>query len=120
MKTEFECSQCKKHIIHESTISTGYGRNDRDEKVCFECCGINDGNQLKNLPIGGKMALYYSKGYVTNWPSTLKISAPYATKGQHNMAGTRTDVDFYYRGNKYHGTQYGQMNEILRIKRVKN
>lgn len=118
--TVFTCDQCKEAITHESEISTGYGTNKEGEKICFKCCGINDSKELKELKNGEKMCLYLSNGMVINWPSTLQIKPYYTKNGRHNIAGTRQDVYFTHEGERFHGVQYGNMSDILHVKKIKS
>jgi len=119
MTTEFDCHQCGQHKIHESNISTGYGRNDKDEKICFACCGLNDEKNLIELKKGEKICLFFNGIEIINWPSTLKITPTYIRKGRHNIAGTRQDVYFVFRGLNFHGIQYGNNSEIIHIRKIK-
>ena len=55
---------------------------------------------------------------ITNWPGTLRIKSRYVKSGRHNLAGTRTDVWFAFRGKEFHGTQYGEMNQVCHVRAV--
>lgn len=119
----FTCDQCGEHKEHKSEFSTGYGKNDAGQKICFACCGVNDRRDLLALPIGGKTWLYLSyndgKYYVSNWPGTLKIPVRYMREGRHNIARKRYDVWFSLDGLQFHGVQYGDNTQVLHIKRIK-
>lgn len=140
----FTCDQCGEHKEHKSDFSTGYGKNDAGQKICFACCGVNDRRDLLSLPIGGKTWLYLSseineeqaslnplnyrsEGYrefyrefhVTNWPGTLKIKVHRPSQGRHNFAGKRYDIRFTLEGSRFHGVQYGDNTQVLHIKRIK-
>ncbi len=120
MKHEFTCSQCGEHKIHENNISTGYGIDKEGNKVCFDCCGKNDMEILKNLPKGEKMCLYLDtkQMYITNWPGSLKLKVWSIRKGRHNIAGNRYDTWFNLGKQNYHAVQYGDMTQICHIKKV--
>lgn len=114
------CSQCKKEIISNG-ISTGYGIDPQtNNKICYECCGINDLKKLQTCKIGDRFVYYLSKGKVINWPSTMVITPYYFRVGKHNIARKRTDVWFTVNGNKFWGVNYGDNSEILYITRIKN
>ena len=132
------CSQCGKECIGDG-VGTGYGKNRKGEKFCYECCGKNDLAELENLKIGERVCQYlhienqikgckYRGGYcnshwgesyeIRNWPGTLKIKA-YGNIGYHNMAYVQRNVWFNIGDKKYHGVQYGNDSEICYIKRIK-
>jgi uncharacterized lipoprotein NlpE involved in copper resistance len=118
MKHEFICSQCNKAIVHESDFTTRYARDKDDNKICFDCCGINDANELKALQPKQKFSLYLdtNKKVITNWPGTFKIAVGFIQTGRHNMAGKRYDTWFNYEGKRYHAVQYGDNTQICHIK----
>ena len=121
MKHEFICSQCGQNKVHESDFSTGYA-TDRTtgNKICFDCCGINDAKELKELPIGKKTIQYWDGKNIINWPGTLKINPYCVNKGRHNIAGKREDIYFKFEGFNYHAVQYGEMSQITHIKKMKS
>lgn len=120
MKHEFICSQCQQNKVHESEVSTGYGYNSKDEKICFECCGVNDAAELKQLQPKQKAVQYWDGKNITNWAASLVIN-PYAvTHGSHNMAGKRTDVYFRFEGRKFHAVQDGNFSQIAYINVLKS
>ena len=112
------CCVCGKSI-HGDGIGTGHGIDEHGNKVCYECCGKRDAEQLAALEPGTPMYLYLSGEYVTNWPGTLKIRIIGQRTGRHNIAGTQTNVWFRYGGRNYHGTQYGNDSEICRVTALK-
>jgi len=127
--TIFICAQCGRTKTHTSFVTTGYGVDKRNRKICFACCGRNEMQQLKNLPIGKRTSLYLTldsatnQYYVGNWPGTFKRTVS-VRKGRHNMAGTRYDTWFDLRNRKgellhYHGVQYGEFTQICHITRTK-
>ena len=120
MVHEFTCHQCGQHKIHEDNISTGYGSDKEGNKICFQCCGVNDAKELTDLPIGGKTIQYWDGKNIINWPSSLVIKPYYVTNGKHNIARTRTDINFRFNGFNFHAVQYGDMSQIAHIKKIKN
>jgi hypothetical protein len=122
MKHEFICSNCNQAKVYESNFSTGYGTNNIDEKVCFDCCGKKDAEDLKDLAPGKKTHLYMDikKLTLSNWPGTLKIKVHRIKKGRHNIAGNRYDTWFWFAGNNYHAVQYGDNTQIAHTKKVIN
>jgi hypothetical protein len=119
MKT-FKCYVCKETKEVTTGITTGYGYDKHNHKVCFECCGENDKKELTNLKPGQKFFLYLTGNKLTNWPGTLEINNLHVRKGHHNIARTRYDVWFVFSGNTYHGVQYGENTQVCHITRVKN
>lgn len=119
---EFVCSVCKVKHIHNQKFSTGYALNEKDEKICYTCCGIIDKDYMEKH---GHIVLYLvetdGKHFVTNWPNTLRFPVPYVRKGSHNIAGTRRDFQFKdHTGKLWYGTQYGEWSDIARCRRYKN
>jgi hypothetical protein len=123
MKTQFICFQCNKEIIHESEITTGYGRDKNNNKICFSCCGENDKNMLLNLKPKEKIVLYLVKEnnnyFVTNWPGTFKKEIHFFRKGKHNFASERIDIWFKLNGFNFHGKQFGNFTQICHIEKTK-
>lgn len=131
MKTEFLCSECGLMKVNESEFTTGYGLDKHNHKVCYECCGINDRKSLIELKQGEKTCLYFSKGVVTNWPSSLVIKPSYTRTGRHNIARTKTSFWFSLIEERkegeqtamikhnFYGYQIGHMNEVAHIRKVK-
>jgi len=120
----FICARCKKEKINESNITTGYGTGETGEKVCFECCGIEDANTLRET---GKLTGYYCNGedgkyYFTNWPGTLKLPVYYSRQSWHNFAGKNGRTDFWlkFEGKEFHGVQIGHFSQIATIKQLKS
>jgi hypothetical protein len=124
MKTQFTCSQCGETKEHSSDITTGYARDAQDNKICFACCGKNDYAALENAKVGDKLVYYLSseegKHTLSNWPGTMVIRLHSVRKGRHNIAGKRYDFWFDYKGNNFHGVQYGDNTQIAHIKRIKS
>lgn len=116
----FTCAQCGQTKVHNSGCSTGYGRNERDEKICFACCGENDGKALEELKPKEKFCLYFDSKGITNWPGTLRISPMHVRTGRHNIARTQTTVYFKYKGHSFTGKQYGNNSQILHIQKTKS
>ena len=119
----FRCARCKQaKPFPLEGISTGYGRNDEDEMICFACCGEIDEKAMRET---GKACLYLTqegKGgaySVSNWPGTYKARA-YVSTGRHNIAGRRYDAYFNGPdGKKWHGVTYGDNTQVCHCKRLK-
>jgi hypothetical protein len=122
--TVFTCSKCQKEIIHVDTLTTGYGVNDKGEKVCFSCCALDDQQYMRDH---GRIDLYLvqrvikgmKKYFVINWPGTLEFPAS-VKKGFHNIARTRYDAWFTFEGKEWHGVNLGEFSQICRCKVNKN
>jgi len=119
METTFTCSQCGETKTHNDNLTTGYGKDSKGNVVCFSCCGINDEKELIELPTGKKICHYWDGKNIINWQGTLKITPYYIKKGRHNMAGTREDIYFNFKGHKFHATQYGNFSQIAYIQKLK-
>jgi len=136
-KEKVFCAQCGKECVSDG-CGTGYGENSKGEKICYDCCGVNDKKELDNLPIGERMTFYLTKGgiagtsykwHISNWPGTLKIGV-FVSEGDHNIARVQRSVEFSMplvdRNNKvigykmFYGRQYGEDSEVCRIKRGKD
>ena len=123
-KTVFTCSVCNTEKTHTHEFTTGYGINKDGDKVCFDCCGKQDAERLEGLPRGGRDMLYLVKNdagkwTVSNWPGTLVIPVYQMTTGRHNIARTRTDVWFNFKGFRFWGVSFGGFTQIVHIKKVK-
>jgi hypothetical protein len=101
-------------------MDTGYGTNLQDERVCFECCALED---LQRMREDGKISLYLTKKDntwgISNWPGTLKIRVSNVRKGYHNIAQTRYDCWFVLDNTWWHGVQYGEWTQIVHCKKTK-
>lgn len=121
-KTTFVCDECKQEIVHESTISTGYGTDSDGRKVCFACCGEADKQYMRDHD---KITLYLSSTelcvdkFVKNWPGTLIIPVTGFSRGCHNFARYRYDVWFRFEGQDWHGVQYGDNTQLVHCKKLK-
>lgn len=115
---KMKCAKCGKEIV-SNNVSSGYGINDKGEKICYDCCGKIDAARLRDMAIGEKTYLYLSKDRVTNFPNTLNIPIILKRIGRHNIARIRTDVWFEYAGHTFHGVCYGDFSQILHVKRIK-
>jgi hypothetical protein len=110
------CAGCGYKTVHHSDFTTGYGRDNQNRIWCFDCCGKRDANEMKQ---NKKTVLYFHDGYVTNWPSTLKLKVQYTKESRHNFGGKRIDFWFNFDGFIWHGYQIGQYNEIAHCKQTK-
>lgn len=117
-----------------SSITTGYGRDADGKTHCYACCADGD---RKRMIEDGKITLYLyddeplgtrapgqhtnrTTARVTNWPNSLSFPVRHLTKGRHNIAQVRYDVDFVGPdGFWWHGTQYGDWTQIVHCKRTK-
>lgn len=104
-----------KHDSH----TTGYGQDANGKTFCFDCCALQDKEHMRT---DKKITLYLVENnqYVTNWPNTLRIKVNNSRVGNHNIAGKRIDVWFYFEDNLWHGVHYGQWNDLVHCKQVKN
>lgn len=117
----FTCSVCKQtKEPSKDGISTGYGTDQQGNKICFDCCGKRDVEELHNLPIGGKTIQYWDGKHVINWPGTLSITPAKVVVGKHNIARTQTLVYFNLDRHRYLGKQYGNFTQILHVTRLKD
>ena len=113
---EFTCADCG------VCGGTGYAVRDNGDKICYECCAIDD---RKYMIEHGRNTLYLVKNAaeqyeITNWPGTLRFRVGTMRKGYHNMAGCRYDVWFVGPdGKTWHGVQYGNNTQICYVKRTK-
>lgn len=120
--TKFTCSVCKKDIVHEDEVTTGYGLDSNDNKVCFSCCAKQDYEYMLDHD---KIVLCLvtdknNKLEVINWPGTLRFPVVSSRKGKHNIARTQTTV--YFRGPNgmnWIGRQYGENTQICHCRRIK-
>lgn len=130
ISTGLTCSVCQSEIKKEAnTGAMGYATNDKNEKICYDCCGDDDERYMIKT---GKMMLYLtaittaafsihneSTYKVTNWPNTLSFNCGTVRKGRHNIAGTRYDVWFSGPdGHVWHGVQYGENTQVCHCKRT--
>lgn len=112
----------------------GYARDAKGKTACYECCAARDRAEMECSGTSKRLPLYLSRSRVemkdgsikggswkvTNWPGTLRFPVNRIEKGQHNIAGTRTDV--WFKGPDYfwwHGTLYGENTQIVHCKRTK-
>jgi len=121
MKNTFVCSQCETEKEAKQDGGTGYALL-YGKKVCYECCGKNDLNELNNATIGAKFTHYLvvrdGKYFVTNWPGTFSHPVTVSI-GRHNIAGKRYDSWFKVGKNRFHGVTFGDWTQIHHIKCIK-
>jgi hypothetical protein len=117
--SDTNCVKCNKVFVSNG-FSTGYGTNLQGERICFDCCALDD---IQSMREKGKYTLYLTKTsgkyVICNWPGTLKIRPMNVTSGRHNIAGTRKDCWFVFDGFWWHGVQYGEWTEVLHCKKTK-
>lgn len=120
MQHEFTCTVCGLHKTHDDDFTTGYGRDNDDNIVCFDCCGKQDAKELKELQPNQKFYLYLNtkEKTLSNWPGTLKINVNHIRVGNHNIARHRYDTWFTFEGNSYHAVQYGDNTQIAHVRKI--
>lgn len=117
----YTCDRCKKLIvIFKGSCTTGYGTNEKKEKICFDCCGEDDKQYMREHK---KISLYlfldgHGRGIVTNWPGSIEWKNLHVRKGRHNIAGVRYDVWFWFEGTEWHGVCYGDNTQILHCQKL--
>ena len=139
----FHCSVCGKDKPVQTAGGTGYGYDDQERIICYECCADQDRTTMIQT---GRITLYLTcepaskmlhngrpftaatlshgpgrkaAGELTNWPGTLRFKCG-TRVGRHNIAGVRYDVWFTGPdGYEWHGVQYGDNTQICRCKRTK-
>lgn len=117
---EIFCSNCNTRIVKkEESISSGYGIDKDDNKICYQCCALIDHAYMLDH---GKIDLYLTfrdrKAIVTNWPGSLEFKAISWSKSTTNWGHQRIDVWFRFDNAIWWGYNIGD-NEICRCKRTK-
>ena len=134
METTFTCSVCGETKTHKDSLTTGYGIDKDDNKVCFACCGDQDRADMAACKAGDKFMLYlthepgtggppwYTGWHVTNWPGTLDIANVrnlYSPHG-HNWGLSRRDVWFQdHTGADWWGYKIGDNTDICHCMKLK-
>lgn len=128
MKTlSFICDICGKRYENKPPynehpeITPGYGNTADNRIACYSCCAEQDKKAMREH---GKIDLYLTKNEkgayrITNWPGSLVFCTTYASKGKHNIAGTRQDVWFKFNDKLWHGVQYGNNTQICHCRQTK-
>jgi len=123
----FHCDYCGRNMPNPANITTGYGLDRDNMKVCYPCCaGVDRAAMIER----GRAALYLTwsrsdNGYtaplwVANWPGSLRFEVFDYSTGRHNIAGSRVDVWFIGPdGAVWWGVQYGKNSDIVHCKRTK-
>jgi hypothetical protein len=126
MKTPFTCSVCKLIKTEpEDSCTAGYGTDKQGNKICFDCIGKQEREEMKNAKPGQRFTMYLTdkdgNKTVSNWPGTVKIPVYYSRKSWHNFTGKngRTDVWFNFEGKHFWGYSIGDFTQIVHIKAVK-
>lgn len=132
--TVFTCDQCNEVKIQDNRLhnscGTGYAGNDKGDKICYDCCGVNDHNFIANMKLGDKFTGYLTytrlpnetKYHFGNWCSTFKVPIYGVKRGQWPNPSAhvqRTDFWFDYNGMEFWGRCIGDM-ERATIVRIKN
>jgi len=117
MKT-FICSKCGEEKEVQTQCGTGYATDRAGFKTCYDCCADFDREEMMET---GKAVLYLDGiAQLTNWPGTLRLPVRYSRHGEHNIAGSRTDIWFQGPdGKEWHGTQYGNFSQLCHCRRLK-
>jgi len=121
-----KCYQCKKIIIKpDNGITTGYGLDENDNKICFKCCGINDKEYMETHD---KITLYLShdkvdenhiKWKITNWPGSFVLDNLWVSHGSHNWGLKRKNVWVAFNGVWWYGIQIGDNTQLINLRRTK-
>ena len=124
------CAQCGVTILPTPmgyVGGTGYAVKDNGDKICYECCAVNDREYMRTH---GKITLYLSKmseydpklrtiWEITNWPGSLRFPVREIRESWHNMARIRYDVWFVFNNHVWHGQRYGDYGELCHCKQTK-
>jgi hypothetical protein len=122
---KFTCAKCKKEITHESDSTTGYGVNDKNEKICWACCGEEDKAYMIEH---GKWGGYLTENKtgegrrykISNWPGSLVFEVRGYVHSVNNWGAKRTDVWFYGPDGKiWWGYHVGNSHECINVRRTK-
>lgn len=137
--SDTNCIKCGKPFISNG-LETGYGQNDKGERICYACIGfedrealIRDGKQtgylsMKHRIYDGLGIIRYGQGRDAmedgtygNWPGTftIPINGTNAKSSVNNFGAERIDFWFTFEGAKYWGYCVGD-TEIARVKRIKS
>jgi hypothetical protein len=117
----FQCNQVTKN--NPDSCGTGYAIDREGNRICYECCGKNDLDHLIKMAPKEKFTLYFSKGQIINWPSSLRITPTHTRErghNWHNVKGTTFWFNLKSMGmiHKFYGFQIGD-NEIAHITKLK-
>lgn len=114
-----ECYWCASPFV-STGLGTGYGLDDAGNRSCYPCCGVQDAMRMER---GERIALYLTRSddawSVLNWPGSLRFTPTTVRKSRHNIARTRYDAWFWFRGVLWHGVNYGEHSEILHCRPTK-
>ena len=118
------CDLCGEKIkVTYKVGGTGYAVDNQDRTICYECCGKQDAELLRN---GEKPLLYLSHTKadlweVTNWPGSFRI--PVHKIGTMKLFGFGgyykvNTVSFCFEGTWYTGHD-GKNDQVLRYHKVR-
>lgn len=133
----FHCDRCGLDKSHTSSLTTGYGTTQDGEIHCFDCCALDDIDQMKEtgeivlyltmkddqLPgeTTGKTYGYMTPETLTNWPGSLKFKILSWSRGRHNWGLPRFDLWFKGPDNKiWYGRFIGKWTQLTYCRRTKH
>ena len=121
----YTCSVCNKEKQITKDWRTGCIESPDGEKICFDCCGAIEADELHHLDFDTTLCMHVKQVnereiYITNWPETLKIPVAGYILGKYNFIGRRADYYFKFRGNCYKAKKVGDtsMAHVRRIKAI--
>lgn len=130
MPAGFICGDCGETHPFKLGGGTGYGTDSAGAMFCYGCGAERCAAELER---DGKGCLYLSPRTkaerdarnasatykLTDWTGEMSIPVYGVRKGSHNLAGTRYDVWFKFRGREWHGVQYGENTQLCHVRRLK-
>jgi hypothetical protein len=136
----FHCDRCNLDKTHISDFTTGYGTLPNGEIRCFDCCALEDIDQMKKT---GQIVLYLTMrdkmkeiksdpgvlrsrpwmipDKLTNWPGSLTFEILSWSKGRHNWGIDRYDL--WFKGPDdliWYGRFQGSWTQLTYCKRTKH
>jgi hypothetical protein len=118
----FFCDHCQKTVENTSTIGTGYGIHENGHKVCYQCCGDIDRDDMIKAKVGERFSMYLCRenglNVVQNWCGTLKRNC-HISISRHNWGLKRYDAWFKVNGECFWGYNIGENTQILHVRKVK-
>lgn len=121
----FKCSACKETKPVQTSGGTGFDTVlNTNEKICYDCCGKQDLQEMKDAKPGECFRLYLDAEkhpyVVSNWAGTLIFNCYCSNNGTNNIAKTRIDVWFDNDEiGHWWGVQYGDQTQICHCTKLK-